>query len=88
MTSLSKAEYLKKYLSGPSTAQGDYEDEAHRKKKHKKHKKDKSKRPEGIRIIDHDVDLSSVRAPARDVYSESEDEAPQVDGSGGVSALP
>ena len=39
MATVSKAEYLKKYLSGRSGAQGDYEEKE--KKKKKKHKSDK-----------------------------------------------
>ena len=50
MTSLSKAEYLKKYLSAPSGG-GDYEDGSGKEKK-KKRKRDKhSKHSSGVRII-------------------------------------
>ncbi|KAL1518858.1 hypothetical protein AB1Y20_003135 [Prymnesium parvum] len=72
----SKAEYLKKYLTAPTTT-ADYGKE-HKKKK-KRHKTEH--RPQGIRIIDDDVDFSQIHAPGHDVHSESEDEAPQVEGA-------
>ena len=83
MTSLSKAEYLKKYLSAPSGG-GDYEDGGGKEKK-KKRKRDKhSKHSSGVRIIDDDA---MARGGDREIYSEDDEEKPQIDG-GTAADLP
>ena len=71
----SKAEYLKKYLSKPAGNTGDYEEEKKKKKKRKREKQ----RPEGIQMVDDDIDMSRLGGGGAEVYSEDEEDKPQLD---------
>jgi pre-mRNA-splicing factor CWC26 len=81
-TTLSKQEYLKKYLSKP----GDGEEDAERKRDKKDKKKRKKERHHhssssrhGMRIIDDDIDFGRIAAGERELYSEDEEEKPAID---------
>jgi len=60
MTSLSKEEYLKRYLSGNATSSGD----SKQKKKKKKTKEKVGKIQPRMRIIDNDADVPSAAVPS------------------------
>ena len=79
-TSLSKQEYLKRYLD-PSPVAGGGNGERKKKKKKRSHS---AATGGGLRIIDDDVDFGRIGGGQEELFGEEEDEllAPAADGRG------
>ena len=86
MATISKADYLKKYLEKPDSHASDYQDKKREKKKHKRKRDDKGDATRskmassGVRIFDDDYDMARLAGGHQDLYSEDEEERPLVDG--------
>ena len=78
-TTLSKQDYLKRYLSKSSDATVDNEGKKEKKKRKKEKHGHRSSKHAGMRIIDDDIGFSQLGGGTQDLYSEDDEERPQLD---------